>query len=236
MRTRKKTENWRTQKREYGGSIRERGGKIYARIQYFGEDGKRHEKEREASNRKHARELIKAMRAELGNHGETALDSHRMTFRDLAAIYEKQKLVPAVIVDGRKVAGLRSYRSARRFLVPLMAHFGRKQIRTITHSDLEEFKLLRLQTPVRIGKNDGDSSDQNGTGKRSKRKRPIKARKQSSRQRSITAVNRELETLRTIFSFAEQSDWVAKSPFKKGASLISKASERQRDRVLTLDE
>lgn len=236
MRKRNKTEDWRKQRREYGGSIRERNGKIYARIQYFGEDGKRHDKEREASNRKHARELIKEMRAELGNHGETALDSHRMTFRDLASIYEKQKLVPAVIVDGRKVAGLRSYRSARRFLVPLVAHFGRKQIRTITHSDLEEFKLIRFQTPVTIGKNGADSSDQNGTRKRSKRKRPIKPRKPSSRQRSITAVNRELEMLRTIFSFAEQSDWVAKSPFKKGASLISKASERQRDRVLTLDE
>lgn len=116
MRTRKRTENWRTQKREYGGSIRERNGKIYARIQYFGEDGKRHDKERVARHRKHAREMIKAMRAELEGHGETALDSHRMTFRDLAAIYGKQKLVPAVIVDGRKFAGLRSYRSARRFL------------------------------------------------------------------------------------------------------------------------
>jgi integrase len=159
-----------------------------------------------------------------------------MTFRDLGVIYEKQKLVPAVIVDGRKVAGLRSYRSARRFLVPLVAHFGRKQIRTITHSDLEEFKLIRFQTPVTIGKNGADLSDQKGTRQTSKRKRPMKPRKQSSRQRSITAVNRELEMLRTIFSFAEQSDWVAKSPFKKGASLISKASETQRDRVLTLDE
>ncbi len=93
MRTRK-AENWRKQKREYGGSIRQRNGKIYARIQYFGEDGKRHDKEREARNRKHARELITEMRSELGNHDETVLNSHRMTFRDLAAIYEKQKLVP----------------------------------------------------------------------------------------------------------------------------------------------
>ncbi|HKZ02012.1 MAG TPA: hypothetical protein VJ180_07225, partial [Pyrinomonadaceae bacterium] len=73
MRTRKKAEGWRKQKREYGGSIRERNGKMYARIQYFGEDGKRHDKEREARNRTHARELIKEMRAELGSHGETAL-------------------------------------------------------------------------------------------------------------------------------------------------------------------
>jgi integrase len=139
-------------------------------------------------------------------------------------------------VDGRKVAGLRSYRSARRFLIPLVAHFGRKQIRTITHSDLEEFKLIRLQTAVTIGKNGADSSDQEGTRKRSNRKWQLKPQKQFSRQRSITAVNRELEMLRSIFSFAEHNDWVAKSPFKKGASLISKASERQRDRVLTLDE
>jgi integrase len=89
---------------------------------------------------------------------------------------------------------------------------------------------------VTIGKNGADSSEQEGTRKRSNRKRPLKPQKQSSRQRSITAVNRELELLRTIFSFAEHNDWVAKSPFKKGASLISKASERQRDRVLTLDE
>ncbi len=145
MSVRKKAEDWRKQSRGYGGSIRERKGKMYARIQYFGEGGKRHDKEREARNRKHARELIAEMRAELGNHGETVLNEHRMTFRDLAAIYEKQKLVPAVIVDGRKVAGLRSYRSARRFLVPLVAHFGRKQVRTITHSDLEEFKLIQTQ-------------------------------------------------------------------------------------------
>ena len=67
MRTRKKAENGRKQKREYGGSIRQRNGKIYARIQYFGEDGKRRDKEREVRHRKHARELITEMRAELGN-------------------------------------------------------------------------------------------------------------------------------------------------------------------------
>jgi hypothetical protein len=105
MRKRKKAEDWRKQRREYGGSVRERRGRIYARIQYFGEDGKRHDKEREARNRTHARELIKEMRAELGSHGETALDSHRMTFRDLAAIYEKQKLVPAVIVTEGRLPG-----------------------------------------------------------------------------------------------------------------------------------
>jgi hypothetical protein len=37
---RKKAEDWRKQKGADGGSIHERDGKIYARIQYFGVDGK----------------------------------------------------------------------------------------------------------------------------------------------------------------------------------------------------
>src|SRR6266567_2906608 len=144
----KKVETWRKEKRTDGGSIRERDGKLSARIQYFGADGKRHDKERPARNRTHARELIKQMRAELKNHGQLTLDSDRMTFAELSEIYKKQRLVPAVIVDGRKVAGLRSHYSLRGSLIPVVAHFGRKHIRSIAHSDLEEYKLIRLRTPV----------------------------------------------------------------------------------------
>ena len=68
-----------------------------------------------------------------------------------------------------------------------MAHFGRKQIRTITHSDLEEFKLIRLQTPVTIGKNGADSSAPKGTRQTSKRRRLMKPSKQSSRHKDREA-------------------------------------------------
>src|SRR5688572_26716550 len=100
---------WLRQKRSHGGSIRERNGKLYARIQFIGEDGKPSSKERIARNRKHARELIKQMRQEHETGGEALLEAHRMTFAVLAREYEKNKLVPAVIVDGKKVAGMRSY-------------------------------------------------------------------------------------------------------------------------------
>jgi integrase len=60
--------------------------------------------------------------------------------------------------------------------------------------------------------------------------------KEIQRARSLSAVNRELELLRTIFNYAEHNDWIVKSPFRRGASLISKASERRRERVLTLEE
>ena len=64
----------------------------------------------------------------------------------------------------------------------------------------------------------------------------LKGHKTISRQRTLSAVYRELDLLRTIFNFAEHNDWIVKGPFRKGASLISKAREHQRDRVLTLKE
>jgi integrase len=207
---------WLRQKRNHGGSIRSRNGKLSARIQYIGEDGEIHEKERQARNRKHARELIKQMRDELKTGGEAMLDAHHMTFAGLARDYEEKKLIPAVIVDGKKVAGMRSYASTKRFLVPLLEYFGRKRLHSIRHSDLEAYKLARLKSPVPCG------VDSKG--------RTI------FRQRSIAGVNRELELLRAMLRFAEHNDWITKSPFRRGASLISKASEHQRDRVLTFDE
>lgn len=225
----------RKQTREHGGSIRERDGKLYARIQYVGPDGKSHDKHRLAKNRTHARELIRQMRDELEKHGPAALDSHHMTFGELAAQYEKAKLFKAEFVNGRKIAGVRSLLPAKSALTALVNHFGRKQIRTIKHSDLEHYKLTRLRTPVVLGKSktlDGDKA----TARPSKRRPKPKALKETTRQRSITAVNRELELMRAMMRFAQRESWLFRSPFEMGAPVISKASETQRDRVLTADE
>jgi integrase len=215
--TRKKTsKNWRKEKRDHGGSIRTRAGKLFARVQYIGEDGKRRDKERPAKNRKHARELIIEMRKELQQHGEPVLDAHKMIFNELSERYSKLKLIPAVIVNGRKVAGLRSLAPQKAAMSALVSHLGRKQVRTIKHSDIEQYKLERLQTAVRCGTDEDDN--------------PI------YRQRSVAAVNRELELLRAVLRFAQREGWIVKSPFEMGAPLISKVSETRRDRVLSFDE
>src|SRR5215831_2820434 len=216
MSTKKRSKNWRKEKRDYGGSIRERNGKLFARIQYIGEDGKRRDKERPAENRKHARELISEMRRELKQHGEPVLDAHKMTFTELSERYSKLRLIPAVIVNGKKVAGLRSLGPPKAAMSILVSHFGRKQVRTIKHSDVEEYKLKRIQTPVRCGTDEDDN--------------PI------YRPRSIAAVNRELELLRAVLRFAQREGWIVRSPFEMGLPLISKASETRRDRVLSFDE
>lgn len=205
--------DWTREKRNYGGSIRERNGKVYARIQYIGEDNKNRDREFLANNRKHAREIIKQKRDELRNSGEVTLDSHRMTFAALVRKYEEYKLFPAEIRDGKKVEGMRSYRSMKSHLVPLREHFASKHLRSIRHSDIAAYKNARLKTPVIIGKN-----------------------KKRKRQRSIACVNRELGLLRAMMNYAERNEWIFKNPFQKGASLISKVSEKQRERVLTFDE
>jgi integrase len=232
MRTKKKNAEWRNEKRAHGGSIRERKGLVFARIQWTDEQGKRREQERPARHRKHARELITQMRDELSKHGQAALDTHKMTFADLAAQYESKKLFKAQYVDGRKVAGVRSLLPAKSALAALVSHFGRKSIRAIKHSDIEGFKLKRLQTPIVVRVKE--------TSKRATRRAKIdlkgKARQETTRQRSITAVNRELELMRAMMRFAQREGWLFKSPFEAGAPVISKASERSRDRVLTPEE
>lgn len=236
-RARQAKDEWRKQRRNREGSVYEYKGKIYARIQFIGDDGTRKDKKVIAESRKKARERVKELKGDLDAHGEVVLDAQRMTFAELAAKYEKQKLIPAVVVDGRKVAGLRSSYSAKRLLIPINAHFGRKHIRTVTHSDLEEYKLTRLQTPVVIKVRVDNTKEEKSTGrKRGNKTKAAPNYKEIQRARSLSAVNRELELLRTIFNYAEHNDWIVKSPFRRGASLISKASERRRERVLTVEE
>jgi len=135
-----------------------------------------------------------------------------MTFAELAKVYAERKLIPAVYAgEGeyrRRVAGLRSHKSPHGFLRVLVENFGRRRVRSISHADVEAFKLLRLQTP----------------------------RQRDGRPRSIAAVNRELEMLRAVLRYAAREGWLLRSPFEQGAPLIEKASEVKRERVLTHEE
>src|SRR5260370_42464358 len=78
-------------------------------------------------------------------------DALPISFRDLSEQYGKLKLIPAVIINGKKVAGLRSLAPQKAEMTALVAVFGRRQVRTIKHSEIEAYKLERLQTPVRCG-------------------------------------------------------------------------------------
>src|SRR5262249_13288492 len=140
----------------------------------------------------------------------------------LADTYENEKLIEPVYQDGVRVAGLRSYRDMRRKLKTLIAHFGTRRVTTITHSDILRYKLKRLRDPnkrdaQRKGGIEAESSPEIATVK-------------------IATVNRELALLRGVLNFARRKGWIIRNPFELGEPLISMASERKRDRVLTRDE
>lgn len=223
--------DWRKEKRKTGGSIKIINGVLYARIQYLDEaTGKRKERLRRAPNRTKARGYIKQMRSELEQGGQTALESDKLNFKQIAEKYQKIKLIKPVFQNGIKVAGLRSYNRQLSFIKPLVEFFGTKPIRNIKPSDLEAYKAQRLNTQVVIEKK---------VKKANPKKERIKfiwEKVEVSSSRSIASVNRELSLLRQIFAFAEAEDFILRNPFARAKKIISTAAEVQRDRILSSAE
>jgi integrase len=102
---------------------------------------------------------------------------------------------------------VRSIIPALAALNALREHFGNRQLRSITYSEIRSYKALRLKTPTRHGG-----------------------------QRSIASVNRELSKMKRLLNLAVQEQWIQRNPFSNGESLISAADETHRDRVLSLTE
>jgi hypothetical protein len=57
-----------------------------------------------------------------------SFDPARMTFEDLAKVFEKKKLVKAKYVNGRKVAGRRELSAPKAWLASLLEYFGKKKL------------------------------------------------------------------------------------------------------------
>lgn len=196
--------------RERTGFIVKRSGKLYVRICYTDAEGKRRELMRRAEDRATAKTLLKKLIDQLDQPATTReqrIEGDKLTFAELADIYEERRITEPQYQGDRKVSGMRSWKRQLSFLKVLRQYFGKKRIREITLSDLEQFKRLRLKTPTRRGS-----------------------------ERSFAHVNRELSLLRTMLAYATRQDWIQASPFEKSESLISHADEVKRDRVLSFEE
>src|SRR5262249_10635014 len=113
----------------------------WARVTYTDPvTGKRHDRQRRADSKSHAKDLVQDLIAEVDKTGGRSLAKEHMTFLDLATYFEKEYLKPAEYVDGRKVAGVRSIVPAKANVKALKDHFGMRQLRGITHSDIREFR------------------------------------------------------------------------------------------------
>jgi integrase len=200
---------------------KEKDGKVswYARIVRIEGNGKKKQYTRKADSKSHARRLRDELADSFEDGGETAIEGDKMTFRELAEDYKIRKIIPAKYHQNRKVAGLRSHRTALNFLNNLLPHFGNKKIKEITPSMIEKFKQKRLDTAVK-------STKKNKNGETEKSERP----------RAIASVNRELALLRAMLNDAIYNGWLARSPFLNAKGLVSLADETKRERILTFDE
>lgn len=182
-------------------------GKLYARLQYKGDNGKYQVKYKPITDKRTAKRAVDEMRQELEMHGQETLTSDKMTFSELVEKYRAVKVVPASYQNGIKISGKRSLVYFGYILPTLTDYFGHKAIRSIKANDLESFKQKRLNSITMHG-----------------------------RMRKIASVNRELSILRTILNYAVQNDWLLKNPFVSCQGIIAISAEVERDRVLSFEE
>jgi integrase len=182
-------------------------GKLYARLQYKGDDGKYKVKYKPITDKRTAKRAVDEMRQELELHGEETLHSDKMTFSELVEKYRVVKVVPATYQNGVKISGKRSLVYFGYILPTLTDYFGHKAIRSIKSGDLESFKQKRLDSITMHGKT-----------------------------RNIASVNRELSIMRTILNYAVQNDWLLKNPFVSCQGIIAISAEVERDRTLSFEE
>jgi integrase len=182
-------------------------GVWYARTTITDSSGKRRYIKRRAADKQDAKRILKNILSELEKEGSKVIDLAKLTFNDLADFYAAHYCKPATFIDGRKTAGLRDVQRAAGFVKRFREYFGKRRLRDITYRDLCSYNAMRLQTHTH-------------------RKRPP----------TIATMNRELCVLRRIFNIGVREGWLLGNPFNAGESLISPASERRRERILTIDE
>jgi integrase len=182
----------------------------WARLVFVDENGKRHDLQRRADSEAHAVELRRRLEEEYWKDSGRTLTAAVRTFGELADYYEEHYARPPEYdpISGRKVVGLRSWRSQRSYLSHLRAYFGERKLRSITHAALQEYCRARL----------GMKTRRTGVAP------------------TLATLNRELSCLRGMFSIAVQEGWMFANPFAGGRRLISTAEERRGQRVISPEE
>jgi integrase len=182
--------------------------KWIVRLEYFDDVlGKTRFIERQAEKKCDASDLRNKLLDDIKkSHGQMQT-GERMTFTQLADLCEKTFYKPAVIIEGRKVAGIRSSRSVKTQVNVLRKFFGKRLIKEITTESLIDYKLWRLNSKTERGGY------------------PIK----------IATANRELAAMRKIMRFAYSKGWILRDIFFN-AKIIDASNEIERTRLLSYEE
>lgn len=135
------------------------------------------------------------------------------TFRQWAEYAKTSFYRPAVIKEGRKVAGIKGHYETHIFLNQMIECFGDKPLSKFTKHDLDGYKLWRLEQ--------GDLRGKSGTLEPKMRK-PI----------SLSSLNRQLRTLKHLLNEAHDAGLLAKN-VTKASKAIDADAETARTRTLT---
>lgn len=178
------------------------------RVEYFDETlGKRRCVERHGEKRSDVIDKRDKLIDDLKKtHGQIQT-GERMNFDQLADICERTFYKPAEIIQGRKVAGIRSYESVKYQIKNLRVFFGKRLVNEITTESLIDYKLWRLKTNS----------------------------KHKEEAVKISTVNRELSAMRKMMRYAYGKGWILKDIFFN-AKVIETSNEIERTRLLSLDE
>lgn len=138
----------------------------------------------------------------------------KMTFADLADLCSETLYQPALIVEGRKIEGVRSHNTAQNYLRHLRRFFGQRPLKDVTTESLFEYRRGRLE----IG-------SQHPEALKKEIKVPVK----------LATINKELSLLRRIMRHALAKGWVTKDIFF-GSKVIDVSAESERSRIMSRAE
>lgn len=148
-------------------------------------------------------------------HGQSATGD-KMTFRDLANYAKTTFYRPAEIREGRKVAGIKSYKQTYSAIDSLIGFFGNRKLASLTRNDLTAYKSWRLKQGDRRGtKGQLNPAERN----------PVK----------LSTVNRDLATFKHLIKFAYAEGWISRD-ITLGSTAIDNDAETARSRTLTDNE
>ena len=183
-----------------------------ARKRYTDADGNQKQKFKRCWTRADANTALinfaNEIKTEIENAKTEKERNSRRTFAELAAHFKTHYVKPAVVVRGRKIAGYkRNYKSVERYVEEFERVFGARPLKSISYEDIRIYAENLAQTKTR-----------------------------NKEFPAVSTINDKLGVLRRILNIAVQKDWLDVSPFKRGKSLIDRAGEKKRTRMLTIEE
>ncbi|MCG3143029.1 MAG: hypothetical protein HONDAALG_00342 [Gammaproteobacteria bacterium] len=193
------------------------------------ETGKRADITRFTKTRTEALRKKRELLNQIERDGVVSVLNERAVFDSLARKFAKGRLIPAVYIGEKKIAGRRELSAPTSWLKQLRYYFGEMKLPDITKGEIEKFRVWLSQVPARSLFEEDEESG-----------KIILTVKTSGGQRSVESINRPVELLRTMLNYAVEEKILRadQNPFsmRSAKSLIERDAENRRERIPTFGE